>query len=191
MAWEVSAKPTIYPITLDELKDQLKIETTDEDTYLEEVRKAAASRVEAYLDRPLMVQTIRQYWDKFPAGRELALIFDNGVVFTDLKYFADTATSFDEGDYTTFNSSKYTENFAGNMPCLQLVPNECWPSTADVKNAVRAEFKIGYSVGDVPADIKRATLLIAADFYCIREDSARTMPQASQNILDFYKDRRF
>ena len=158
--------PASEPVTLSELKAQLRIVRSNEDSLLNGLITAARRIVEKVQWRQLITAT----WD-FSAP---AFPKDNGAItiplpplqsITHLKYY-DTAD-----DIQTFSTDYYTVVLATNGPgIIQLVPGYEWPEIIDGKqNAVIVRAVCGY--GDsttVPETTKTAIKMLAAEFYSNR-----------------------
>jgi uncharacterized phiE125 gp8 family phage protein len=60
--------PEVEPITLEEAKSHLRIDTDAEDVYVSALITAARERVELFLRRALATQTFEYTLDGFPSG---------------------------------------------------------------------------------------------------------------------------
>ena len=70
-AFKILTAPAAEPVTADEVKDQLRLDGTDQDTMIDLLIAAARAGVEKYLGRALITQTLQLFYDSFPAEIEL------------------------------------------------------------------------------------------------------------------------
>lgn len=111
-----------------------------------------------------MPQTREQTFDCFPAGGMLLeyppLVSVSSVKYVDL-----------DGNEQTWDSSNYyvdTDSIYGSVTAAY---NVTYPSTRNVKNAVRVRYVCGYAnAAAVPAATKQAMLLLIGSLYEHRED---------------------
>ena len=186
MTWEVETPPNIYPITLAELKNQLRIDVsnTDEDDFLNQVISSTSTAIENHINRPLMSQEINEYFNTFKS-ESMVLGFPNITFVSTIAYIQQDST--DPADYTDLSSAEYYQFLGGPFPYVNLNPNKSWPSLANYPNAVKITYTCGYLVNAVPSDIKMAALLIASQLYYNREDYVNAKTTASDLLLDKYK----
>lgn len=206
--------PTTYPVTLDEVKAQLRITWTDEDDYLNGLISAAT----ATLDGPhgigiaLMPQTWRLSLDGFPfwyaqiGGDQSRL--QPGYGGGDIAYPLRQAIRIPLAPVTAVNSIKYTDDGGVTQTVdksdyvvdldatpARLTPpwGESWPIAWWRAGGVKIEFDAGYET--LPADLKHAVLLMVAHWYQSREavlvnDSravALEIPFGVQSIISRYQ----
>lgn len=146
--------PSARPVGIDELKDQLRITTRDEDALLQRYVAAAIELSEEYLWRQIGAAKYRLSMKRFPKGRYGKLsVFgreDNSIEVERCPVLAiDSITYVDtDGDRQTLDSSKY--DFVGGEefePAL-IAPayGEYWPSVRKQADAVVVTFTAGYGV---------------------------------------------
>ena len=73
MKYQITSQPAVEPISLTEAKDHLRIDGTDEDTYLATIITAARKYCEQYCNRAFITQTWKQYPDDFSDGMKLSI----------------------------------------------------------------------------------------------------------------------
>lgn len=157
--------PTAEPVTLDELKAQVRVDkdATDENAYLTSLIIAARQLVEVETRRALVTQTWRLTLDCFPEW------------FIDIAkppVPAITSVIYDDtgGTATTMSSSNYVLDSDAEPARLYPAYSLFWPSTRDAPRAVRILFVAGYGAPSaVPQWAKQAILLLAAHWYTNRE----------------------
>ena len=183
-------QPGVEPLTLEEVKDYLRVDTTSEDDLITSFITAARRQVEARTLRPLITQTwllsldfsdISEivYINKFP----LQSVYS--ITYTDLN-----------GDDQTMYETDYIVDFNSN-PCRVQFIN--LPSTINNQiNAMQIYFDCGYGdlASDVPEDIKLAIKYIIGHYYENRQDvvtgtQVNEIPQSSQFLLEPYRNSVF
>lgn len=165
-AFRTTAGPLAEPVSLDYVKNYLRLDDLATDDNILLVGMAAARRwAEDYTGRALMSQTIEQVWDCWPCGAVLNLARGPLSAFTSLEYRDES------GQYQTWNASNYTIDDVSLPPRLVRNPNTAWPIIGQYPNAVRATYTAGYaSAATVPEGIKQAICLLIGFWYDNRED---------------------
>lgn len=167
----VITPPTIYPIEVDAvLKAHCRINEndTDDDALLAEYIKASTEIIERYIGYPLMTQVIEV---KVPTVTKTTNLTGNVLEVTQYTYYdgSSTQTVTDVSDLTV-------EKFG----LLSKVTNEEWPSGSDFKFKCNA----GYTVDNIPADIRLACRLLVMRMYEEREPKVVSLPDTVEVILD-------
>lgn len=174
--YKITTQPTEEPISLTEIKTHLKLDGSDEDTYLGLLGKSARQYLEAWLDRAICTTTYELYLDAFPETIEVR---KGCNTVTELSYLVDNAnTVLDDAEYVVDTVT----------PIARIVPVTSWP-TADTRiNAIKVTFTAGFGAASaVPSDIKHALLLMVGRAYEQREDSVERLPKASEQLAKFHK----
>lgn len=150
--------PAAEPVTLAEAKAQCRIDTSDEDVYLEGLIKAARRAVERFLRRRLVTQTVE--YRRSGLGRSIALPIAPVQAVTSVSYL-DLA-----GVEQTLAADQY--RLARSSSPFSLVPAHgvVWPSVLGGEDTVGIRLTVGYgdAGADVPPDIKAAVLMLIAHF---------------------------
>ena len=184
------------PITLEEIKDHLRIERgeTRDDDMLKIYRTAAVEMVENITNRKLMPQTWKLYLDDWPQNEYIEIPYSplRDVATTNILYTNSTRGT------TTFNltgtSSSWALDTVSEPGRIVLDNNEDWPT--DIlyqRNPIEIRFDCGYSASsNIPRSIKNAMLMIIAHFYEQREDTIvgqtiQEVPTASKALLAPYR----
>lgn len=164
MSYQVITPPTTYPVTVGDLKEHCRIDTNDDDVYLQSLIEVATSNLEAFAWRSFMTQTVEVSLDGFPCWE---LILPRGKVqsVTSITYI-DTA-----GDEQTLSSAEYIVDTKSDIPRITPAYGYTWPSTQCRINAVTITIISGFgsTASSVPDAIRHAVMLLAADFYNNRE----------------------
>ena len=205
-AWSETA------ITLAEAKTHLRLEGSDDDTYLNALISTAQFAVEKYTGRAITNQTLKLGLDGLPyaddnkyypegfftapdINRSLGYIVlprPPLVSVTHLKYYDEDNTA------TTFATSNYHVDTQTEPGRLVLKRGKTFPSASDLRtaNAYEITYVAGYgsSRDDVPTPIKQAIKLLVAHLYENREagtkDSTNAIPYTIMGMLDPYKIKR-
>ena len=179
MSLTLVTAPPVQPVTLAEIKAQLRVDTSDEDTLLGALIEAATGYVDGpsgILGRALVEQT----WDMsvvdFPqpdAGAEMRAVLPiplpplREVVSVN---YVDTA-----GATQTIASSNYRVTLGGDWGgSVEPVPGYAWPATQNRREAVTVRFRAGFAAtansptdyrANVPRPIRQAIQLLAAHWF--------------------------
>ena len=152
--FETTVEPTIEPITLEQLKDRLRIGSTcDFDAELSQILTTARKQVEADTYRRLIQQTVIGYMDCFQWVREIELRLAPISSITSITY-VDL-----DGNTQTYASSRYATDLISTPPRIVLDTNEQVEYTEEnTPNAVKVTFVTGYgsTAASVPAQAKLA-----------------------------------
>lgn len=160
--YKLITAPTVEPISVTELKSQLRITGTSQDTMLGVLAKAARQHVEDYLRYSLMTATWELYLDSFPKSGDCIWIQKSPVTeITFLKYYNT------EGTLTELSlNTDYIPDF-NSKPCrIYEAYSKQWPAARVIPNAVIVKFKAGYeTAAAVPDLIRQAILMVATTMY--------------------------
>jgi hypothetical protein len=205
--FQLVTKATNNPVTLDDVKNFLKIDNSEEDVILCTFIEAAVSMAEKYTGIALMSQTRKLQLDWLPDGeytkRSLAdypypyqgaanripfFAYDN---YIDLPYKpiqSVTSVVFvgQNNATSTFNSSNYYVDTVGGR--IVLNTGASWNVDLRDRASVIVTYVCGFgSTSDsVPADIRMAIMQHVADMYNCR--SVCGMSCGCEEILSKYKD---
>lgn len=150
-------------VTVAEAKEHLKIPTTEtgEDTYIQNLIKAAVATVETITNRRLITQTWDYYLDQFPCENEIEIPYPKLQSVTYVKYL-DT-----DGVLQTLGTDIYEVDSNGLVGQIVLLPGQLWPYTQyQRKNTVTIRFVCGYgNASAVPEPIKQAMKLLIGTWY--------------------------
>lgn len=168
--------PTVQPITVNELKDHLRIEWDDtaQDTILDGFIKAAVDIAENYTNRAFVQRTYDYYIDRWPKGDSIELPRPPLQSVTTVEW-----TLWDESTDTLDSGTEYEVDTVSEPGRVVLEYDETWPTdTLHPKNPIRIRYVAGYAV-DSPADyranvppvVKIAVKMIAGHLFNHRENS--------------------
>lgn len=191
MGLKLIAAPEDWPITLEEAKAHLRVDTDDDNNLIEALIDAAVDYCDGptgFLGRALIDQTWELVLDAFPAcDKEIKIPMPPLIEVVSIKY-DDGA-----GAEQTLDPSRYTVDSVSEPGWV--LPVGSWPSTFDGVNAVRVRFRCGYldqtaspAAENVPAAIKAAIKLIIGNLYGNREtivigQSVAEIPWTAQALM--------
>lgn len=164
MTWEVTTEPAEEPVTLQEAKDWLKVDSSADDDLITALITAARIHAEKYTGRVLISQTIEEHFDCFPAS---------GVLYLGFQPTAVTAVTYlnTDGASQTVTASDYTADLISRPSRIAINPDKAWPTTGDYPNAVTVEYEAGFAdAASVPESFKVAMKLLIGFLYENRED---------------------
>ena len=177
--------PATKVVSVTDIKAQLRIDSSDEDTLLGYYIDAATDMAENYCNRHFITHQYKLYFNE--QVQTASLIFPNCTL-------EETGSNkpinwVDENGAAQSSDKAYIDAFSN--PSLAYLSSD-FPGTTLKDNAANTFyfwFNTGYGTGsaDVPEAIKQAIKLIVADMYYFREDRKRQFPMASQILLQPYK----
>ena len=166
-SWQITVEPASEPISLQEAKDHLRVDFSDEDDYIETLIKSARRYCEAYCNTVFITQTWRQNENQWSNPIELKV---NPVIsVTSLKYY-DT----NEAQQTiTDNANNYQKDLNSDVAKIYDGLVNTFPAIGDTVNPIEIITVCGYgAASDVPDDIKHAIKFMVSYFYENREGVA-------------------
>lgn len=168
--------------TLLELKNHLRIEHTDEDTYLEALISSAIAQIENDTQRKFTETNLTLKLDGFEPEIELPVVPVAGVV--SVKYV-------DENEQIQqLQSSDWYLDTRPMKAILSPAYLTSWPRTSDIPESVEITYTVGG--GTMPTPIKQAALLLIGHWYANRETVVvgtitSQLPMAYQSIIQPYR----
>jgi len=177
----VTTPPEDEPLTVSEVKNFLKVDFATDDALIGILIAAARESAEKYCQIAILPQTITEKFSRFqPYGLHLSispLIEIVGITYKDVG-----------GETQTLSTDVYGADAYIRPPLVYRIPYNDFPQTYAVPDAVTVEYEAGYEdAATVPTPIKMALLLMISDWYDNRTDGVRTMPTASQILLNKYR----
>jgi uncharacterized phiE125 gp8 family phage protein len=195
MSFSIITPASLKALTVQEVKDYLRVDSSDEDTLIGVLIDAATQIGEHYLGRFLLTTVIEEFYDFFPVYKTGVNPFrgDKNIVYlsrgpvqsiTHVKYIDGN------GNERTVSASDYNTDLVSEP--ARIMPEEGWQATKDTVNAVIVRYTCGHTqASDVPANIKVALLLIIGEMYEKRVDSVHRLPTASEHLLNPFRVFRF
>ncbi len=187
MALTIVTDVTDEPLSVDDQKAHLRIDTDDDDAYIATCITAARQWIEGQTKRAIMNQTwdygIDYHWPvrngrhriDFPLNPVTAPASPETTVIT----YVD-----DNGTTQTLAQTQYTVVSRRHGSFIVPAFNATWPSIRSVPNAITVRFRAGDS-SNIPQELHRAVLILAAHYYEERETAADAPPAVEALISPF------
>lgn len=167
MRLKLVTPPASEPLDLQsEIKPHLRVDISDDDTYISGLLIAAREYVEEAARRALVTQTWRLSLDDWPDGDEIELPLPPLQSVTSIVYYDEA------GDDTTWSTDEYDVDTDSEPGRVVLKDNYTWPGvTLRSMNPIQITFVAGYgdNASDVPQKWKQAILLLIGHWYENRE----------------------
>lgn len=190
MKYQISSQPAVEPVSLSEAKDHLRIDGSDEDTYLATIITASRKYCEQYCNRAFITQTWLQYPSDFTDGIKLSINPVQSV--TSITYY-DT-----DGNSQTLAANQYQVDLSADICRIYEAVNVDFPDVQDEKiNPITITYVSGYgdAATDVPMDIIHAIKLMISHLFQNREminvgqgiSTQIPMPDAVKVLLNNYR----
>lgn len=195
MSLKLVSAPAAEPLSLNDAKAHLRVDGTDEDSYISALIQFAREFIEGETGRALITQTWAYFLDLWPEtfgigwwdGVRLGPIASGAhriVVLPKppLQSVTHIKTYDSDDQPTTFSSTLYIVD-VGSMPArISLRKGATWPVVGRAINGIEIEFVAGYGNGasDVVGPLRQAMQLLVAHWFENREltgDQARPPSQ--------------
>lgn len=196
--------PASEPLSLSDAKAQLRVDTTDDDTFISSLITVARQYCEKYTGRATMQATFKQVLDHFPlmpnsmyspgnpsvpvpvvsntwpinpAMWAIELMRSPAISISSLKYY-DV-----DGTLQTMDPTTYTLDTVSEPPRVTTIDGTYWPNTKWMPASVEITFTAGYtSAASVPATIVHAMRLLIGHWYENREAVGRVSSELAFSV---------
>lgn len=183
-SWKVTTPPASEPVTRNEAKLWLKVDTTADDDIVDALIESARVWVERHCNIGLLPQTITEVYDAWPTGRDFELTV-TPLRAVSAVYYLDSA-----GAQQELSSSSYTVDYFQRPARVQLKYSQTWPTLYDEINSVSAVYTVGYDAASaIPGPVITAMKLAIADAYENRQDYVKKLPTAAEYLLQSAGER--
>lgn len=179
MRLNLKTAPAIEPLTLDEAKNHLRVDSADDNVLITALIITARQMVEKETKRAFITQTWQMYLDAAPAEIEIPkppLQSISSIIVVD-----------DDGGESEVSSTIYDVDASQGLPGrVKLKSSYAWPYHRGFVSFI-IEFKAGYSdtADGVPQTFKQAILQLIGHLYDNRESS--DIPEGVKTLLWPYK----
>lgn len=208
MGQTVITPPTFEPISLEEVRSQLRYDDTTQDGLLAGYILAARQLAEASTHRVFATQTIDCtfdfQWPTVELKQPYAFGFGIYVECRPRLYLpvspvsAVSSVKYVDGDgaVQTLDPSQYMAILDGPAPYIDPAFNATWPYVRWQPQAITVRVTAGYgsTPGDLPEPIRQAILMLVAHFDANREavgqDNLVELPYAAEALLSPYRVSR-
>lgn len=176
--------PDTEPVSTAEAKTHLRVDSADDDTYIDTLIAAARQACERSTRRAFLEQTWRLSLDAFPGADEDDL-WEGTRVGPDLRKVAryvelpnppllgvTSVITYDDADAaTTFAASNYYVDTDGSPGRVVLRTAANWPTALRVANAIQITYRAGYGNygSDMPPQLVHAIKMLVGHWYAVRE----------------------
>lgn len=177
--YRVTSQPIDEPISLETVKNHLKVDFSADDALINSLIITAREFVENYTLLRLMPQTITEHFDVFVSPLELSCAPLRSV--SSISYL-------DSDSQSVVLGSIYKSQQYALLPRLVLKANESWPTTVNEQSAITVVYTVGFDDADaVPEILKSAMLLMISHWYENRQDTVRRMPTMVEFMIRPYR----
>lgn len=216
----IISPPACEPVLLDEFKDHLRLDGSDEDAPLGALISSARNLVENYLNLYLVDRTLALYLDKWPLQDGLgtsshSIPWWSGTASGALSLLDRAASSIvlplrpvsdissinmiaPDGTETLWSADNYQLR-PGLSPLIALQSGRRWPAAGRAVDGIKITLISGFgsSWNAVPASLRQATLMLASHLYANRGDTSANSSSYSAiaasgaaGLLAPYRERR-
>ena len=180
---ELLSAPTETLVSLSEAKEHLRVDHSNDDTYITTLINVATDVVEEFTRRKLATQTWNIYFDEFPPYIDLQLGIVRQIV--EVKYYDQSNV------LQTLPTSDYDIDLIAKPGRIYEATGKSFPQTYERANAVKVTFEVGNSA-EVPSAFKAAILIIIGRYYENRQDvfvgtQVNELPSLVENLLTPYR----
>ena len=177
--------PAVEPVTVAEAKAHLRVDTSDDDTYIGTLITTAREWCEAYLDRTLINTQWRLRLQRFPTDSQYPITLPRPPVVSSGTATAVSITyTHESGSTATLSTAQYRVQRFETPGRVTTVYGGTWPAGMEDNDAVQVTWWAGYGAtgSSVPAAIRNAILLYVHELYEKRGNAEP--PDAARSLLD-------
>jgi uncharacterized phiE125 gp8 family phage protein len=156
--------PAVEPVSVSEAKAHLRVDISDDDSYIQNLVSSAREWCEQYLDRTLINTQWTMRLDSFPYEIELPrppIATSGTTTAVSLTYtLGDDSTA-------TLSTTAYRVDRNSTPGVVRQLRAGTWPANLDDYNAVAVTWWAGYGASgtSVPAAIRHAILMLVGHWY--------------------------
>ena len=165
MALLLTGGPLGEPVSLNEAKAHMRVDSADEDMLISGLITSARIYIETSTAQVLLTQNWSYFLDGWPSDNIVRLPLSPVQSITSVKVYdaGDVAATVSPGDY-------YTDTISGPARIIMRA-GQAWPVPGRPLNGIEIGFSAGYGTldSDVPATLRQAMLLLVAHWYEHRE----------------------
>lgn len=186
MGLVLTAAPAVEPVTVDEAKAHLRIDHAEEDALLASLITTSRLHIEAALNLAMITQGWCWRFDKWPDAKVVAL------PMRPVQSVEAVRIRPADGAVETLSVEDFMLD--GSAPARLISTNDAWPKPGVSALGIEIAFTAGFgdAVGDVPAPIRQALLMLVGHWYENRQGTvlggAETrVPESASALLMPYR----
>ena len=177
MSMQLITEPASEPVTLDEAKLFLRIDTTDDDALLASLITASRRLIEQTTRKCLLQQTWRFGVDRWPVTSLLRLPLAPLMSLSMVTVMDGT------GNRLAQNLANFQINPTSVPPTIQAKPLPPISMACEGGIQVDAVFGYGTTAASVPQPLRVAVLMVLAQFYETRGQGDFALPASVQTLI--------
>jgi uncharacterized phiE125 gp8 family phage protein len=186
--------PAVEPVTVAEAKAHLRVDVSDDDTYIGTLITAAREWCEQYLDRTLVNTQWVMRFDSFPPDgtQDIELPRPPMSLAGTTTAVALTFT-YENGTTATYSTASYRVDRSSTPGAVKTLYGQTWPPHLMDDNAISVTWWAGYgSAGSsVPAAVRHAILMVVGILYekraAAESGSLNEVPFGVKSLLDSHR----
>lgn len=185
MTLETVTGPVLEPVSVDEVRERLRLDSSETESAVRQLAVSARRRVEAATGRRLITQTLRLVLDHFPP--EIWLEVGPIQSVAEVRYVDESGAS------QVLDAAAYRVIGTGALKRIVPAYGKQWPTPRRDYDSVTIEIVAGYGDGPdaVPEDIRQAIFLIAGHerraTEAVSPEAGAEIPMGVRDILTPYR----
>lgn len=190
MSWKVSTDAASEPVTVAEVRDQLRLSgITAFDDEIAIMIKAARQYVEKTTNTALLTQTITETFTEFPSDTEKTPYSELRLSISPVQSVTTLAYKDTDGVSATIGSANYDVDTISTKARIAPIPTYSWPSDVyQGVNPITATYVAGYTdTTALPAPYRKAILLIITKWFEQPDNGVEEKQTAADKILRRYR----
>lgn len=180
--------PANLPVSMEDVRHQLRIDGDDEDATLDRLLRVATAAVDGKgaLGRPLITQTWAQ-WVQNPS--KVRLLMTPLQALTSIQYWDEA------GVLQTATLADYEIIGQDDNVWVRPVDGATWPDQEDRPDAIKITYRAGYGDNpeDIPENIRHAILFLVTHWFELRmpisDKAMQEIPWSVGALLDLERPR--
>jgi len=175
--------PPVYIVSLDEMKNQLRVDFDDDDRLIAGLMRAATEWAEEFQRRFYISRPAYMYMDRFDGA--IRPVYSPLVSVGSIKYVDENGT------LQLLADTDYRVDTGTEPGIIEPAWTLSWPATRDITNAVIIEYTAGYGgADDVPDDIKSAVMMMVCHLYENRSAVAGKKVAVPKGVKEMLRKRK-
>ena len=183
--------PAVEPVTVAEAKAHLRVDTSEDDAYVQNLVTSAREWCEQCLDRTLVNTQWVMRFDSFPPDGTQDIELPRPPMATAGTTTAVSLTfTYENGTTATYSTASYRVDRNSTPGAVKTLYGQTWPPHLMDDNAVSVTWWAGYGAAgsSVPAAIRHAILMIVGILYekraAAESGSLNEVPFGVKSLLD-------